>query len=64
MPFSSKYSHLGKTDKIRIPSNQIKHVEELLDYYETICELKGDSYLHKIQNSLIETLDKIVNKDE
>jgi hypothetical protein len=59
MPFSAKYSHLGNTEKVRIPSKCIPHIERLLEEYDRVCGAHDYDYLVRIQNKIEEGLNVI-----
>jgi hypothetical protein len=59
MPFSSKYTYLGNTEKIRIPSKCIPHVEKLLEEYNRICGAHDYTYVGHIQNKIEDGLNVI-----
>jgi len=58
MPFSTKYNNLGTTEKMRIPKSQLDHIETLLNYYNKILEKKDNEYLKKLQQGMIDVLEK------
>jgi transcription-repair coupling factor (superfamily II helicase) len=59
MPFTSKYSNLGKTTKVRIPESYMPHIEHLLEGYDRICGAHNEEFLHKIQKNIQKGLDSI-----
>ena len=59
MPFSSKYSNIGKTEKIRIPQICVGHIENLLEHYNRICGAHDEIFLHKVQQKIEEGLESI-----
>lgn len=52
MPFSSKYSHMGQTERIRIPKNCLSHIENILEHYNRICGTHDEEFLHKVQKNI------------
>ena len=59
MPFSSKYTHMGHTERIRIPENCVSHIENLLEHYDRICGTHDEEFLYKIQLKIEEGLENI-----
>ena len=59
MPFSNKYSHMGHTERIRIPKILMGHIEEMLDEYNRLYGTKGEDYMSKLHDKIIEGLKNI-----
>ena len=59
MPFTSKHPNIGKTEKIRIPSICVPHIENLLEHYDRICGAHDEEFLYKIQLKIEEGLENI-----
>ena len=59
MPFISKHPNIGKTEKIRIPSICVPHIENLLEHYDRICGAHNEEFLYKIQLKIEEGLKNI-----
>ena len=59
MPFSSKYPHMGHTERMRIPLICVGHIEKVLDHYERLCGTHGIEYMTKIQDKIEEGLNNI-----
>ena len=59
MPFSNKYSHLGQTERIRIPKILMGHIEEILKEYNRLYATRDEDYMDKLQYKIIEGLQSI-----
>jgi hypothetical protein len=59
MTFINKYSHLGKTDLIRIPKHCVTHIETLLNHYNRLCVTHDLEFLDKIQTKIESGLESI-----
>ena len=59
MPFSSKYTHMGHTERIRIPQNCVSHIENLLEHYNRLCGTHNEQFILKIQTKIENGLDDI-----
>ena len=59
MPFISKYSNIGKTEKIRIPEICVPHIEYILEHYDRLCGAHDQDFIHKIQKKIEEGLENI-----
>jgi hypothetical protein len=59
MPFSSKYPHMGHTERMRIPEDCVPHIENLLEHYNRICGAHNEEFLHKLQLKIEEGLENI-----
>jgi len=59
MPFVSKYSSIGKTEKIRIPEICVPHIESILSQYDRLCGAHGEEFMYKIQKKIEEGLECI-----
>lgn len=59
MPFISKYSHMGHTERIRIPSKMIPFVNQILEEFDRLYEIRDEDYLHKLQDKILEGLQSI-----
>jgi hypothetical protein len=59
MPFTSKYNHMGHTERIRIPQNCVSHIENLLEHYNRLCGTHNEQFILKIQTKIENGLDDI-----
>ena len=59
MPFSNKYSHMGQTERIRIPKILMGHIEEILKEYNRLYATRDEDYMDKLQYKIIEGLQSI-----
>lgn len=59
MPFISKHPNIGKTEKIRIPSICVPHIENLLKQYDRICGAHDLNFLNKLQKKVENELERI-----
>ena len=61
MPFTSKYPHLGHTERIRIPHILHSHVGHMMAEFERICETHDEAYVLHIADKIIEGLNNITD---
>jgi hypothetical protein len=59
MPFTSKYTNLGKTERIRVPVKYVSHIESLLEEFDRICGTHNEEYVDKIVDNIIRGLNNI-----
>jgi hypothetical protein len=59
MPFTSKYTNLGKTERIRIPAKYLSHIRNILEEYDRLCGTKGENLVYKIIEKYHEGLHNI-----
>jgi hypothetical protein len=59
MPFTSKYTNLGKTERIRVPVKYVSHIESLLEEFDRICGTHNEEYVDKIIEKYHEGLHNI-----
>ncbi len=59
MPFTKRYSHLGNTTRMYVPDICYSHIEDVLSEYNRLCETKGEEFLNKILDSLVDRLKNI-----
>jgi hypothetical protein len=59
MPFSTKYSYMGQTERIRIPKILMGHIEEILKEYNRLYGTRDEDYMDKLQYKIIEGLQSI-----
>jgi hypothetical protein len=59
MPFTSKYPHMGHTERIRIPVDCVSHIENLLEHYDRIYGTHSEEFLYKLQSKIEEGLENV-----
>jgi hypothetical protein len=59
MPFISKYSHMGHTERIRIPNVLIPFTEQILEEFNRLYGTHDEEYLNKLQDKIIQGLQNI-----
>lgn len=59
MPFSSKFPHLGHTERMRIPQICVSHIENVLSHYERLCGTHGTEFVYKLQDKIEAGLDTV-----
>jgi len=59
MPFVSKYSYMGHTERIRIPKVLIPFTENILEEFNRLYGTHDDEYLYKLQDKIIQGLQSI-----
>ena len=52
MPFSNKYSHLGHTERMRIPASCVPHIMNILESYDTLCGTHGIEKVYDLQEKI------------
>jgi hypothetical protein len=59
MPFTSNYSHMGHTERIRIPKTLIPFTKNLLEEFNRLYGTHDEEYLYKLQDKIIQGLQSI-----
>jgi hypothetical protein len=59
MKFSNKYPNLGNTERIRVPTILVSHVESLLEEYNRISGNHNIEFLARVQTRILEGLETI-----
>lgn len=59
MPFTNKYSHMGQTERIRIPKVCIKHIENILEECNRLYGTHEQDYVDNILESIANKLNGI-----
>ena len=56
MPFSSKYSHLGHTERVRLPQLIIPYVGHITEELDRLCGTHGEAYVLRILDNVCQGL--------
>lgn len=54
MPYSPKFNNLGTSERIRVPTMCLDHIDTLLLQYDRLSETKGKEFVTKLMKSIEE----------